>query len=357
MSDFLYRLAERALGQSPVVKPLVASRFAPGREILGRDAHLIGEGPLEPFFHAGRQPLSASPPHEVGTRSRTGEEESEGCDVHPAESRSWLPQVGPEEITGIPNRAEFARGPLSLAPTGDVRRSPVQAVSPAQLSPQAMMIQPPPAKPEVQMRPALSTSVPGENLSASGPDMRHIPQPGFRGSSTGVPIGPGAITPIQVEMTTSGRPVGDEPSSKDFVRPSRDSIRPKSLTATENEMGAARAPLRVNTVKAAANSGVPNAGPPQSPARHPVEAQAATAGRGALRPEAIVAREERNSQPSPARESGTLHVQAAPVIKVTIGRIEVRAVSPPAAPTAQPTIPLPRLSLDEYLQSLRSRRS
>ena len=348
MSDFLYRLAERALGQSAGVKPLIASRFAPGKEILGRDPHLIGESPLEPFGHAGRQPSAASPPIEAAPRSRTGEEKSEVD--HPADSRPWLLQVSPEETTGIPKKTELPRGLSSPAPAGNVRSSPIQAEPPAELSWQEAIIQPPPAKPEDQVRSASSTSAPGGNPPASGPDMQHISPPGLRGSSTRVPIVRGAITPIQVEMDASGRPTGNGPSSAD-------SIRPKSLTAPENVMDAARAPLRVNTGKAAANSGVPNARPPQSPALHPVEAQAATAGRGALRPEAIVAREERNSQPSPARESGTPHVQAAPVIKVTIGRIEVRAVSPPAAPTAQPAMPLPRLSLDEYLQSLRSRRS
>jgi hypothetical protein len=41
----------------------------------------------------------------------------------------------------------------------------------------------------------------------------------------------------------------------------------------------------------------------------------------------------------------------APTIRVTIGRIEVRAVMPPAMPAKERTRPAPKLSLDEYLRS------
>jgi hypothetical protein len=45
-------------------------------------------------------------------------------------------------------------------------------------------------------------------------------------------------------------------------------------------------------------------------------------------------------------------VQPAPQIHVSIGRIEVRAVTPPptAAPQPKPA-PTPRMSLDDYLRS------
>lgn len=41
---------------------------------------------------------------------------------------------------------------------------------------------------------------------------------------------------------------------------------------------------------------------------------------------------------------------AAPTIRVTIGRIDVRAVTPPSLPVEQPGPPAPRLSLDDYLR-------
>jgi hypothetical protein len=47
----------------------------------------------------------------------------------------------------------------------------------------------------------------------------------------------------------------------------------------------------------------------------------------------------------------TSNPPAAPTIRVTIGRIEVRAVMPPAMPAKRPARTAPKLSLDEYLRS------
>jgi hypothetical protein len=42
--------------------------------------------------------------------------------------------------------------------------------------------------------------------------------------------------------------------------------------------------------------------------------------------------------------------QQAPTIRVTIGRIDVRAVTAPAEPARETVRPQPRLSLDDYLK-------
>jgi hypothetical protein len=49
---------------------------------------------------------------------------------------------------------------------------------------------------------------------------------------------------------------------------------------------------------------------------------------------------------------GTPAPQQAPTVHVTIGRIEVRAITPlsPPAPSAAPAQPGPQLSLDDYLK-------
>lgn len=53
----------------------------------------------------------------------------------------------------------------------------------------------------------------------------------------------------------------------------------------------------------------------------------------------------------PSTDEAEVREQTPPVIRVSIGRIEVRAVSAPSPP-AQSTPPPPRLSLDEYLRGL-----
>jgi hypothetical protein len=54
---------------------------------------------------------------------------------------------------------------------------------------------------------------------------------------------------------------------------------------------------------------------------------------------------------TPANMMAAPKFETAPPIRVTIGRVEVRAIMPPATPPPKPTpLPAPRLSLDDYLK-------
>nr|MDQ3744997.1 hypothetical protein [Acidobacteriota bacterium] len=56
------------------------------------------------------------------------------------------------------------------------------------------------------------------------------------------------------------------------------------------------------------------------------------------------------ARPLPPRDDGAADTSAGGVIRVTIGRIEVHAVTPPP-PTPKPYAPpAPKLSLEEYLR-------
>ena len=62
---------------------------------------------------------------------------------------------------------------------------------------------------------------------------------------------------------------------------------------------------------------------------------------------------EHSGLPSRATaESRESSMQSAPVIKVTIGRIEVRAASQPLPQAQETALPAPRMSLDDYLKSM-----
>ncbi len=78
----------------------------------------------------------------------------------------------------------------------------------------------------------------------------------------------------------------------------------------------------------------------QSPPAEP----RATPPRRALTPAPAVVR------PQPPLEPPTPRVPTAPSVNVTIGRIEVRAVTPAAPPPRRIAPPLARLSLDDYLK-------
>jgi hypothetical protein len=70
-----------------------------------------------------------------------------------------------------------------------------------------------------------------------------------------------------------------------------------------------------------------------------------------VRPERITARGRAGSTSRATSEEPTPSAQVAPTIKVTIGRIEVRAILPPAPREKKTALPAPRMSLDDYLKS------
>jgi hypothetical protein len=75
-----------------------------------------------------------------------------------------------------------------------------------------------------------------------------------------------------------------------------------------------------------------------------------------VRPARISALQHGDSTPRVPASEQTPSIQVAPTIKVTIGRIEVRAVSPPQSPPQETARPAPKLSLDDYLKSLKGQR-
>lgn len=59
----------------------------------------------------------------------------------------------------------------------------------------------------------------------------------------------------------------------------------------------------------------------------------------------------------PSSPASTARPEPGPAVRVTIGRVEVRAISPPASPLRQPRAAPPKPSLEEYLRSRRRGRS
>ncbi len=70
-----------------------------------------------------------------------------------------------------------------------------------------------------------------------------------------------------------------------------------------------------------------------------------------IRPQPLARADESNSRATEATND-----TAAPIIRVTIGRIDVRAVPAPTPTTRRAESPAPKLSLEEYLRSRTGRR-
>jgi hypothetical protein len=252
--DFFTRLAERALGMSPLAQPVIAPAFAPEPGVPA------GAGSLEwaEAFQAAGEPAAseaASIPAPGGPIVRQGH----GSDPH---------------------------APSAAAP-----------VSPAPSTPPAASI--PPASPPAD--------------ASAEPPLLGDRAPGAR--ETSIPVSAASMEPV-------------EPApAREPARLLVPGLRPAAQPAAAGESISGRqARLPV---------------PSQAPALDlapPVEAGDYPARREATLP----------AQPA---WSGAEAAQGPPTIRITIGRVEVRAVQSPSAAPAQPAPrPGPALSLEAYLK-------
>jgi hypothetical protein len=311
--SFLAGIAERALSLTPVVQPVVGSRFtsrpplspevspeaitryidtedaavpeasAPARGPRpARDPALSAQRVSRPGFH--RDPMQGRPGTVVGTAPEVAQPEAA------APARAWLHAPGP---------ARHRRDSTMLTPSSEPRSADMTAGGPAE-----SLVQPRDTQAgSIRTEPLLSSSrrVRGRasrdagRTSASSPP--ETAEPGF------TPLLPvdASQPPLRarVDATRAQRPAGSAPRS-DGEGPS--DVRPSPDTSPGTPRASAL--LSANSVRPPAN--------------------------GSL-----------YETPAPSQT---------PVVRVTIGRIEVRAVmqGPPSAPRASP--PLPTLSLDDYLQ-------
>jgi hypothetical protein len=296
MTDFLTRLAERTLGLTPRVQPLLASRYAPGPAVPDFPDTFSEEQALAPTRPADptRAPTprsradalstleSVSPRGVPETHATSGATEAAATTSLNSQQTAGLDAQEP-----VPPRA-VSKTHNSARTTGLAVSSAESDASPSAESwrgrPSQPVRAPSPASPDrrgetASAHPLLAPAAPNAMVQAN-PSARHHEEPH---------AAPRLLSPVpQVhgEATNGGKGVFDRPVVE-------------------------RAARRADVVR------------PQL---------ASIAG---------------HAEPNPsANESGP------PVIRVSIGRIEVRAILPPT-PTAErpaPTRASPVLSLDQYLK-------
>ncbi len=286
MSDYLTLLASRALGLMPVVRPRLPGRFEPVRPV-----HASGDSLLEAIGETGTPPDIA-----VQAQGTRGQQET-------AIARAALRETPAPGTAGEPPLA-VSEHPAALA----------QQV--AAMIPQTL----PPAAPDPSRRPAGVTPgrhhAPAGLATATSAAYEARPQPGA------------SVMPLL-------RGVAEQPASQPRPAPPQE---PSQRFAVPVPQVAAPGP--------SPDSSMPHEAP--SPVAGPAVEAAPPAWRAAMPPP------RRWRQPSPSARSaqGVETREAAPpepAIRVTIGRIEVRA-----APPAEQALPLaprhPALSLSEYLR-------
>jgi hypothetical protein len=350
MSDFVTRLAERAMGTAPVVQPLIAPMFAPeppahSMEPTPEDAHAPGSDPLP-------SPEDPAPHHLIEeTRGLAHEEAGPRQEGRPTSVTP--PSSAPD--AAVPDPHPLAVPEPSRHSHTSEREDPNSPYTPA-----------PTRRPR-----AVGVPGPLESGSASRQGDRQGPSsPGSRLSSSGE-------TP-ELEVATERSP--QDPSRTTIVsaRVLPPHTRFKSIHAdapAPERRGVEEAPRRLvpegSTPEPLASEDVPDRPPllrstmvlaerAQVTAEEPPQrdegslkdtfAGEDTPGADPVIVPRIVGHRPEKRQESRQSQSRVLAPEPpAPTIRVAIGRIEVRAITPPAR-KEMPVRPGPMLSLDDYLK-------
>ena len=357
MSDFLTRASEAALGVSrAVVKPLVASRYAPGRGEPVLEMETVVDQSTAVGFESTAQSNELAP---SAVRAALNEPANAREQKSEIETRA-VDRVGLSETRGMETLK-----PLQVSSRQDELSPKVQTVEHITEQDVPVSTSSDDRTPvSVSVRPAVAV-----NESASEPE----------GQPTSLLVAPLSVRSISIEVgetqtaaTDTHAPeeseTGKRPSVPSFApveRPNlndgrREVVVEGKLDETVNEAvragdDAPRSSNRVNepAMVPSRSTEVISTDPerhldhsssslrdewnaPDNAARRPVTARA-------ISETAVIS--DRGSHDGP------------PVIRVTIGRIDVRAVAPPSPPvqTAAPT--QPKLSLEEYLRQHNGRRA
>lgn len=299
MPDFFTRLAERTLGLVNAIQPVVPSLFAPGAPLIDGQAEAKQELTIEEQV----APPGSTVPPEIDA---------------PVEPRqSPIQQVAPRSVISPPD--------AQPAPTVERARPSQPQDEPAARSEPSKAALPTESSPVI------------EQLSAA-PPTNPMRQPSER-SERAKPAARRAEA-AQIVNTSEAAPSSESIAQRPTIDPQPASTAPRArsqVTAQPFDRGSS------------ARSTVPV---PVADERQTPTIERRTSPTRAERP-ALVGREPTIPLlPPTPRVPEPPTAQPAPQIHVSIGRIEVRAVTPPPAAAPQPKpAPTPRMSLDEYLRS------
>lgn len=322
MTDFLTRISRAALGLTPVAQVLGTSRYADRPQGLALDAEQDVEA-LPPPAAAPSLPARRAVPSPQAARVRFAAKPLPATELLSIPAPP-LPAVEPPAITAYAGKAEDAA--LSASEPPAIGEEPL----PAMESPSI------PTLPLLAIAPSMITERAGQAEDATpfaevsvARDVSPIRKPAREIAAAGaVPVEP-------IEL----RAIALQPASAEMLGDPR---LPEAAVA--NDVAGEAAPRTDATH--ASHRGRPHraSSPPLAQIAEVIDAVGRT-----IRPRDVAPHVPALSAlPSPAGEQAG--ESAAPVIRVTIGRIDVRAAEPPAPPPEPPAPPAPRLSLDDYLR-------
>ena len=332
MADFVTRLAERTMGAAPIVRPVIAPKFAPEPDGL-RTAHTQGDEPDLTTHRFGQAPPTSDAP--VPDHTAALQDDADGTTPARRTEKGPRPSVDP-----APPERDSDPGPTRRGAIPDVTDRPQRG--------RLARTDPPDLDAGFEREDLVDAFrlVPEPARSASGPQPARSGEPRFPRSPA----------------VTEGRPQGsprpvteDRPSPEDgsgtlhrvepvAKRPPKPEGPPSGPSTTEDGPGEQATPRSTASL---AEPGPAAASPPEA-ANAP---EGASAGLSVVVPRTIPEGLERRQERGP--RGGRPPEPPAPTIRVSIGRIEVRANTPPPAPSPRrerAARPAPPPSLDDYLK-------
>ena len=325
MSDYLRNMIAKSLGLAEVLQPRRASRFEPPPDMTGMppldSAYAVEAVQAEWSPARSLTELHPPPPGQGPTPSRyASQNQAEGRDDQSTASA----EGGDDQSTASPaGRFPLHPAPAEVPPDSPQTTSRQSDAKPAPQSSPQLLPQPlPQPSPQPLPRPLANMPAPTPAVTAYKPES--------------------ASSPVASSRLASS---GDEGEQASLLEPprTRNVKRDESASAQATSQATTQAATPAMTVAVAAHrpepsvSDAPRNELPSSKTGEPVFGSK----RQGVRPAEMKAVSPPAQLPAATQES--------PTIRISIGRVEVRAIMPasPAPRTAAAPQP-PRLSLDEY---------
>lgn len=336
MTDFLTRMARSALGLTPLAKVLTASRYAPEPEM---PEQAFEEMPLPRTVLA--PPVSAHAIDTPAPERQTAEVQPTRPVVTVMRRAATVMAATPPEP---PEGAERAHLPVTTDGVHDIVRHESA----------------PPRQPMNTMQPVEESTPAPRSHRGRQPEGVSAPRSGRPNAAAPAGEGSGAQErPLDTDPTEHSLLMHDEEEVASPRHPAPRSGRLHAAPPAGENAGAPERPLDTDPIERslfvrAGERPAPPWHPGSSPLDAPEPRQLPALSPTLTPADAPIAHSpspRTSAPPLPARRDETAaETPAAPVIRVTIGRVEVRAATPPP-PVEPPAPPAPRLSLDDYLRS------
>ena len=371
MTDFLQRLAERTLGLTPVAQPIIAPMFAPGPTIPDSTPatlevdEFVESSPARSRGQGTIRPASPAP-----VTNRTQQPTLPPVNQHAAATNTMISlspvqdAPSPEIASRLIARQDHTTGQNvgavhpenSLVTEPGIVRTPLEEMHPAKAMNQVVESHPREtagADPHVPVT-AKHRQVLADQSEAAGTTHTARQDEIALTNQQPEPAGGSWIVREQrliVPVEQAGQNEGGSLS------------RPQALSSIAAENGGENAPQQPSLIR----NDSPTQGsqgllvPTMPEQREPTTRQATQRADTLAYNTAVVTEPPQlaqiTRQTREHRAAGTVETPPdIPTIRVTIGRVDVRAVTAPAPTRPKPSRPAPALSLDEYTRQNKERR-